>query len=330
MIILFFIKIINCIEEIIRMNKLKKLAVMLFFSSSLVQPVLGFDLFEGIDINIFGGNKKVNEVLWENGPNQYIKYIDQDIFTFGDNDHPVQLSQKEIAISLSLLRIKGKASTQPQELRPVFSSDQAALLSKNLAKGLNGAIPTKDIIFVLEKAEAKLMGLKTDSSFIAGRVFYKNKKLNIIIGDYNRARNRGYEAAYDPTNAGIVSYNFEHGKRSKKAAGSSIFDEIILEVPGIENKKSKKIRRDWFVIDVKLAAKSYVNREKEAKKEELVNKRREIEEILGRPIPAVVNPVVMLPKTTENRLITLNKLKEKSLITNKEYVEKRKKILEEL
>jgi hypothetical protein len=312
------------------MNRLKKIAFMLFLTSSLAQPALGFDIFEGVDINIFGGNKKVNEVLWENGPNQYIKYIDQDTSTFGGNDHPVQLSQKEIAISLSLLKIKGKSSTQPQEFRPIFTSGQAVLLSNNLAKGLNGAIPTKDIIFVLEKSEEKLMGLKTDSSFIAGRVFYKDKKLNIIIGDYNRARNRGYEAAYDPTNAGIVSYNFEHGQRSKSASGSSVFDKIILEIPGIKNQKEKKIRRDWFVIDVKLAAASYVSREKEAKKEEMVKKRREIEEILGRSIPVAVNPVPMLPKTVENRLMILNNLKEKSLITNEEYVEKRKKILDEL
>lgn len=318
------------------MNRLKKLAVVSFFAV-LVQPVLAFDFFEGLDINIFGGDKKVNEVLWENGPNQYLKYVDQGVSTFGDNDHPIELNEKEVAVSLSLLRIKSKGSVSAKEMAPIFTSEQAVFLSKILVKGLKKASPKKDIIFVVEKSEQKLMGLKKESYFTAGRVFYKDKKLNLILGDYNRLRNRGYEAAYDPTNAGIVSYNFEHGRRAKKAAGSNVFDEIIFEAPGVENKKLKNLRRDWFIIDLNLATQAYAIRKKEEKNEDMLRKRKEIEEILGQSFPAVINPTPTIihqapvpDKSAEDRLVSLNNLKEKGLITEEEYVLKRKQILEEL
>lgn len=333
------------------MNKFKKLSVVLLFSI-LVQPVLAFGLFEDLDINIFGGDKKANDVLWENGPNQYFKYDDddQDEAEFGDNDHPVELDEREVENSLRLLRVKHERSTSLSilgiksegdttvvEMVPMFNSEHAVFLSRVLVKGLKEASSKKDIIFVVEQSQKNMLGLTKDSFFTAGRVFYKDKKLNLILGDYNRPRNRGYETAYDPTNAGIVTYTFEHGQRSKKASGSNVFDEVIFEVPGIENKEYKTLRRDWFVIDVNLASDAYTISKKEEKDEEMLRKRKEIEEIFGQSFPTMVNaaPTIIqqepvLVKSAEDRLVLLNDLKEKGLITEEEYVLKRRQVLEEL
>ena len=215
-------------------------------------------------------------------------------------------------------------------LIPVFSNDHVNLLSRIVVKGLNNAKPNKDIVFVFEKVEQKLLGLKKNSSFIAGRVFYKDKKLNLILGDYERVRNRGYEVAYDPTSAGIVNYSFEHGQRAKPSVGSSAFNKVVVKTPGIENKKLKTTRNDWFVIDLAAAPKYFEEKVKEEKQSDMARKRKEIEEILGRPIPAIVNPQPIPTRTTESRLNTLNSLKEKGLVTKEEYLQKRKEILEEL
>ena len=161
-------------------------------------------------------------------------------------------------------------------------------------------------------------------------MFFKDGQLNLILGDYDRVRNRGYEVAYDPTSAGIVNYSFDHGKRTKQSVGSTAFNQVIVQTPGIANKKLKNIRRNWFVIDLSVAPKYFADREEEEKKMEMVRKRKEIEEILGRPIPVAVAPQPAPVRTTEYRLNALNNLKEKGLVTEEEYIQKRKEILEDL
>jgi len=319
------------------MSKLQKLVFGVCFIA-LIQPVFALDFFEGLDINIFGKSEKVNKVLWEDGPNQYFKLEEQDSSANGKNDHPAELDKKAIALSLSLLKVKGRASVPVDQLTSVFTSEQAVLMSRMFVDGMKKATPKQDIVFVMEKSEQKLLGLKKESSFIAGRVFYKDKKLNLILGDYNRPRNLGYEAAYDPSNAGIVAYNFDHGSRITAAQGTDKFTKAIYEFSGIENKDLKELRRDWFVFDLEVAAKGYAHRAEQARKQELARKRKEIEDIFGQSFPSMVKPAshsvmaapVMLTKTVEDRLVALNNLKEKGLITEEEYAAKRKKIIDEL
>jgi len=278
----------------------------------------------------FGDKQKADAVLWQEGPNQYFKYADQDTSSFGENDHPVELDQGAINTALKLLKFDKKKSSDSVALASVFSDEQVGLLSRIIASGLKSANPNKDIIFVIERVEQKLLGLKKDSSFVAGRVFFKDGQLNLILGDYDRVRNRGYEVAYDPTSAGIVSYSFNHGNRTKQTVGSTAFNQVIVQTPGIENKKLKNIRRNWFVIDLGVAPKHFADREEEEKKMEMAKKRKEIEEILGRPIPVAVAPQTVPVRTTEYRLNALNNLKEKGLVTEEEYIQKRKEILEDL
>ena len=147
-----------------------------------------------------------------------------------------------------------------------------------IIKGLKKAKPRQDIIFAMERSVPRSPVLKPNRYFVAGRVFYKDNRLNIIIGDYDRPRLDGYELAYDPTNMGIVRYNFDHGNRSK----ASKFNNTIIGVTGVENKTWKNTRRsDWLVIDVNAAAKAYDHLTEMRKEEELAKKRQELREVLG-------------------------------------------------
>ena len=85
------------------MIKFKKIV----FASILafcVEPVFAFDFLGEVDINIFGSEKESDVVLWQEGPNQYFKYANQDTSSFGENDHPVQLSQASVSTALKLLK----------------------------------------------------------------------------------------------------------------------------------------------------------------------------------------------------------------------------------
>ena len=105
----------------------------------------------------------------------------------------VNLDLKKVKLleSLKILENGGAASDSDKEKQLIFTEKQIELLSKFLVKGLIQAKANQDIIFALEKTYSRLLGLKTDRLFVAGRVFYKDDKLNIIIGDYDRARDEG-------------------------------------------------------------------------------------------------------------------------------------------
>lgn len=287
---------------------------------------------------------KDEDVIWKKDKNVFIKYARQDKTYFGSNDHPVELNTEEISKALGSLKIKGRGGKDAnKDHKSVFTSEQIDLLSQNLAIGLTKAKPNQDIIFALEKHNNKILGLIKNQYFVAGRAFYKDGRLNIIIGDYDRSRDKGFEAAYDPTKVGIINYHFDFGGRPQSPRG---FKETVVKVEGIENKQIKDVRRsDWLVIDLKLVTEASVLRAKMQKQEEMEKKRRELKEILGSEgtSPPAVAPIavpVAVPATkqvtapatrsAEERLRTLNNLKNKGLITDEEYATKRKQILEGL
>jgi hypothetical protein len=283
--------------------------------------VFAIDLFEDED------------VIWEAGKNVFIKYAELDNSNFGDNDHPVVLKVEEISKALDSLKIlEDDASDSDQEQQSVFTADQVDVLSQNLVKGLAKAEPNQDINFALEKSFSRSFGLKAKRLFVAGRAFYKDERLNIIIGDYDRAADEGFEAAYDPTHVGIVRYHFDHGRRTKSSKG---FKKPIITVQGVENKQLKETRRsDWLLIDLKSASEASDLRAKMQKTEEQVRKREELKELLGSEEASPGRPVAAVPaapsRSFEDRLNALNRLKDKGLISDEEYAMKRKQILDEL
>lgn len=305
------------------MNMFNNKVITLFFVLQIFLPgsVFAANFFEDED------------VIWEAGKNVFIKYAEQDKSNFGKNDHPVVLKADEISTALeSLKTLDNDRSDSAQEQQSVFTVDQIDVLSQNLAKGLAKANPNQDISFALEKNARKIFGLKPNRLFVAGRAFYKDEKLNIIIGDYDRAADQGFEAAYDPTNVGIVRYHFDHGSRTRSSKG---FRKPVIAVQGVESKQLKETQRsDWLLIDLKLAAEASDLRARMHKTEEQARKREELKELLGSEEASPSRPAAAVPATAtgsfEERLTTLNRLRDKGLISDEEYAMKRKQILEEL
>ncbi len=320
------------------------------FISGIVYPASAL----AIDFPWFGGDEE--EVIWEVSKNVYLKYAEQDSSKLGKNDHPAELNEDEIRKALKLLVIQQTDySDENEEPASVFTQQQIIMLSKHLARGLVKASPDQDIIFAMKKNTDRFLGLKTAQFFVAGRVFYQDEKLNIILGDFDRAREEGYEDAYDPTHMGIVSYNFNHGKRSKKSKG---FKQSIEEVKGIEIKEAE--RRDWFVIDLNVASKTYDLQASTREKSELEGKRKELRAILGedaisgtsakeraqnsrerremraemarmrKEMGEMSGGKGSSSQSLEERLTTLDLLKKKGLVSDKEYQVKRQEILSDI
>jgi hypothetical protein len=293
-------------------------------------------------IDWFGGDGEKEGIIWSSGLNRYIKYAEQDESKFGQNEHPVELNKKELQLALRALGIPDDSFfASDEETKTIFTVQQIQLLSEQLPKALKNAKPDQDIIYVLESVETKLLGLK-EKAFIAGRIFFKEGKLNIIFGEYNFFRNEAFEKAYDPGGQSAVPYNFNLGKRAK---ASKAFKGIPVTVTGIENKKLNEMRYDWFVINVKVAAEAYVaqknkiknpatkyDKQLEVEATKLAKQRREMRAEMARMRKEVqaVSKGSSSIKSIEERMATLDQLLGKKLITQEEYDSKRQEILNDI
>jgi len=301
---------------------------LLFFCSS------------GMAIEFFGDDENI---IWKISLNQYIKYSEQDSKKFGKNDHPVELDEKEIFYTLKALEYEEKSVLSfSEQLKTVFSSLQLKILSQSLAKGLKNAKPEQDIIFVLEKAKNKLLGLK-DRTFNAGRIFYKNGKLNIIMGDYEFFRSEAFEKAYDPGGQSAVPYSFNFGKRTRM---SKAFENVHFNATGVNIKQINRERRsDWLVMDVSVASKAYITGENkkqnpvtaadkklEIESAKLAKQRREMRAEMARMRKEVQTATKgsSSTKSIKERMATLDELLGDKLITQEEYDSKRKEILNDI
>lgn len=276
------------------------------------------------------------DVIWEAGRNAHIKYAEQDDASFGANDHPVNLQVEEISKALKSLRMRHAGNDNSNNDRPgIFTVQQIETLSQNLAAGLANARQDQDIIFSLERTVKRFFGTRKKRLYIAGRTFYKDDKLNIIIGDHDRAADEAFEAAYDPTRVGIVAYDFNYGRRTKS---SGVLNHSSINAPGIKYKElNGKLRNDWLVIDLKLEPEAVDSGMNMREAEESPRMGDGLTELQGSEegtatVPAHVPPATATPTTQsfEERLTTLRTLRDKGLITDEEYEIKRRQILDEL
>lgn len=289
-----------------------------------VEPVFAANLLDSLNIGFLGVDEKKSEkIIWQDGPNRYIKIVPQDSTNFGLNEHPVNLSAEDINISLSQLKID-----TGRGVIPVFSEEQIIRLSDGLASGLSVANTEQDIIFVLEKPESQMMGQTNADFFVAGRVFYQWGRLNLVLGDYDRVRNIGFESAYDPKSADTHNYRFDHGKRTSESVSPNLIDKKAFDTPGISNKFVTSGRRsDWFQVDVNKISSAFDKRKRMAFQQAKSEKLMEMQSLFGSGSGA--SPVTS-GRTIEERLVSLNSLKNKGLISEEEYSLKRKQILDDL
>ena len=315
------------------MKKLIKYQIVTIFLTSLL-------LISGYAVAVsLGGDDP--DVIWKVGVNQYFKYAPQDESRFGKNDHPVELDANDITTAMEALKIPDESFlSRDQDVTSVFTVQQRKLLGENLAKGLKSAKANQDIIFVMGKSHRALLVL-TEKAFIAGRAFYKDGKLNIIIGNFALPRNDAFESVYDPSGQGNVPYVFNYGSRT---SGSNELKGNILQTAGVENKViANKQRKDWFVIDVKVAAAAVIaNKNKknqsetidnaaiQQEAERLARERRQLRMEMAKMRKEMQEGTNKEQLTTEDRLARLKELLDKKLITEAEYELKRKEILDDI
>lgn len=303
-----------------------------------------------IMVLFYSATVPADEVLWKSGMNLYIKIDEQDKYSDGRriaNQHPVSLDPREIRDALNSILVWNKsfftgALKDSEEAESVFSLEQARLLGSYIVVGLQKAGPDEDITFVLSRRKKSFLFMK-DTVYTAGRAFYLDDRLHVIIGDYDRLGDKFKERAHQSSGISEIKYYFKPGKRSRNSG----FKKAIILSDGLETyRENDTTRRDWFVIDVSRAAAAYVasqnnnaggvNAISDARlREEAEKSARERREMrlemarLKKELKQQANGE-SVERSIEERLKQLESLKDKGYISDEEYTQKREEILGDL
>lgn len=290
----------------------------------------------------FGGDDKE---IWR-ASEQYVKLGRQDGRNTPPNDHPVELSPDDVAAALRSLEYWSGRGRESGESEVVFLPGVASSLGGRIVQGLAKAEPDQDVVFAVAQMKRLALGLR-DRAYVGGRAFYKDGKLNIILGDYDRPPDRGRETAaaahgYDYS----ATYFFNEGSRSR----SGQFNHSVMTGGGIQvHEDDRGVRRnDWFVIDVDEAARTARMRDQQREEPETAQARklredaarmqreqRELRAEMARMRQEIrqIGDGSASPgsgQTIEERLAVLEKLRGEDLITDEEYQARRQEILSDI
>jgi len=120
------------------------------------------------------------EATWKAGA-ELVKLAPQDSLpgtrATEPNDHPVVLKPEDLAVSLAAIRFERGGRSLP-----LLEAAAATRLARPLSTALSRASPNEDVLFAAEFS-AKPAPIGSSRVTVAGRAFYLNERLNLIIGD---------------------------------------------------------------------------------------------------------------------------------------------------
>ena len=213
------------------------------------------------------------------------------------NDHPVDLKPKDIRRWLVDLEVRPEDSNEPVLLIP---ADQLPELSALLAQALGDAGPDQDVVFHSFRRAGSWYGSERRAT--TARVFYRDDALNLIFGEL------------DDFYSEQINRNLQPLKPGFRDADTDLSGELIgsSQVTFVDG------RSDWIRLDRNaIAALAPAAPRRLA------------------PAPVIAAPAAAVPtdprwSQLEERLLILDGLLSKGLITEEDYEAKKHELLEVL
>ncbi len=261
------------------------------------------------------------------------------------NDHPVALSPAQLRDILAAISVFGEPAFLGQggEPIPIFTQDEASALAPDLASRLAEAAPDQDVAIAVEGLREAFF-FAQEPVAIGGRVFYVDRRLNIIFGELHEPAGRPAGAQHP--DAGHADAGQAAGKRLYPIRIGSRSGEVarhqwrIVPLAGVSfHPASDAVRADWIEIDIPATIGALRHRsvapaapvpeaapgpdsearrlrlERRLEREELTRMHRSLPEIRGDTGSA---------GSVQRRFRTLGELKDKGLITPEEYEKRRR------
>ncbi len=225
------------------------------------------------------------------------------------NDHPASVTGDEVRNALSSMVL---APNDDHKQLPVFNEPEIDMLSQYIPEALSQAGPREDVTFAIVGHFSAFVDFLKVRQVTTGRVFYKDGKLNIIFGIIHRDLKENEDRRLHPLTPGSRTQPADLKDRIMAAAG--------------DGQPFEKPRGDWVVFSQKsmdtppvAAAPANTERFHGDREQRAAGSRHQAAE-----------PKTEAPRSAEERLMQLNELKNKHLITDEEYRTKRMEILNAL
>ncbi|HEY6838133.1 MAG TPA: SHOCT domain-containing protein [Geobacteraceae bacterium] len=231
--------------------------------------------------------------VWERG-DEFVAVEKQENASAAPNEHPAKLAAETLRATLSGLRVQPKGS---KESALLFTEGELETLGDALQQGLSLARSDEDVTFALVGLHPALLGLFKQPMVTTGRLFVRGGRLNLILG-----------AVHEPVND-------RDDRRLKPFIPGSRLKKRTLEWRVTTNGEApltESDRDDWFVLPLVTAA----------------PEQPAVPGVSREAKPA--QPSRPTGRSVEERLILLNDLKAKGLLSDEEYQAKRRQILNEL
>jgi hypothetical protein len=241
---------------------------------------------------------------------EFVRLVPQDTQNAGaahTNAHPVTLPAKALAFALSKITFNHGGD----EAVPLLDNNAVKRIAPEISKALGRASPAQDVTFAINTRAPGAFGGSNVVS-VAGRVFYVDNRLQMIVGEMHESTvSREFFRA--PGGSLKIDRRLQPhrvgGRLRETAHDGAVFDAHDGIEPVAVNGKT---RADWIAIDLASATQSNVAAPQTPR---------------GSADPAAAPPRRL---DAEERLLQLERLRERKLITEEEYQRKRKLIIDEL
>jgi hypothetical protein len=269
---------------------------------------------------VFGGDREESEpVPGEVTPDTRGVYIDNNYIhvrleeqdesggSSPPNDHPVELSGAQVEAWLANIEVKPEDGDESISLVPAKQISQLSII---VAQALGDAQSDEDVVFHSFRRSGSWYGSARRAT--TARVFYRNGKLNLIFGDLDDFYSEQIDRTLQPLEAG---YRGEPSELSGELVNSPTFAFV-------------EGRDDWISIDTSVATASVPPSASATSPSPDIP----VTAAPVAPVPAAVPAVPQDPRWAqlEERLLILDGLRRKGLITEEDYEAKKQELLEVL
>lgn len=257
--------------------------------------------------------------LWE-ARWQHVRLIPKD--GGGPNGHPANLAKADIRNGLAQLRLD-LGDGEPVEL---LTADERAFVAEQLSKALARATPDQDVSIATIGMRKTILGLN-EPRLTTLRAFVGADGLNVILGEAlaEPPNDTGTYQKVDPRLVTILE-----GRREAQARANQRWKIQSATATGIAVRRS-----DWAAIPTAAMAvpepgTEAAQKQAQTQMEDMQRQMQQMQQqIKAAPAASAPPASAQAPSpTVEDRLRTLDQLKSKGLLSQKEFAAKRKQIID--
>ena len=284
---------------------------------------------------------RVVRVLWNGGVDGYVRIERQEPGAARPNQHPVSVTPAQLAVVLGNFEVR-----RGDNSRPLLGEGMARRLADPLAAALAEAGPEQDVTFAIAGRAGGTFNIISPKAVTTGRAFYQDGQLNVVFGLIQQNIQDMFRAA------GILPA-YTPGRR----AAPLTTDVAVVPAGGM--RLASSTRGDWLEIGREAwpapDGRVYATAPAQPPANDVLSGTAVAPTppapttVAPAPAPVAPPPVTAAPapapappaniatapapdyyESFEQRLATLRRLWEQELITDEEYQQKRREILDQL